>query len=118
MPKIILKDLFAAIDSMDAEAFAAFFADDGVFRYGSQPLIQGRDAVRDYVAGFFSTIAGLSHRVDDTWERDDTVVMRGDVTYTRLDRKQVELPFTTVFYLEGDRIKQYLIYVDPSPLAG
>jgi uncharacterized protein (TIGR02246 family) len=52
------RDLFAAIDSMDAEAFAAFFTDDGMFRYGSQPPVQGRDAVRDYVAGFFSSIAG------------------------------------------------------------
>lgn len=117
MPKIDLEQLFAAIDAKDPDRFVSFLTDDAVFRYGSQPPVEGRKAVREYVAGFFGTIAGLSHTVGDAWERDDTMVVRGDVTYTRHDGAKIPVPFTVVLYLKGDRAQQYLIYTDPSPLA-
>ncbi|HSG82472.1 MAG TPA: nuclear transport factor 2 family protein [Gemmatimonadota bacterium] len=118
MPKIDLEQLFAAIDSKDPDRFVSFLTDDAVFRYGSQPAVQGRQAVREYVAGFFGTLTGLSHAVHDTWERNDALVMRGDVTYTKHDGGVITVPFTNIFYLQGDRVQQYLVYADPSPLAG
>ena len=116
MPKIDLDKLIAAIDEKDADGFVSFMTDDGTFRYGSQPPVQGKEAVRDYVTGFFGTVAALSHTVDDTWERGDTMVMCGEATYTRQDGGVVTVPYTNVFYLKGDRIQQYLIYTDPTPL--
>jgi ketosteroid isomerase-like protein len=118
MPKIDLEALYAAIDAKDADRFVTFLTDDAVFRYGSQPAVQGRHAVHEYVAGFFGTLAGLSHTIHDTWERDGALVMRGDVTYTKHDGGAVTLPFTNIFYTQGDLVQQYLVYADPSPLAG
>ncbi len=40
----------------------------------------------------------------------------GLVTYTRLDGSQVTIPFVNVFYLRGDKIARYLIYIDNGPL--
>ena len=40
----------------------------------------------------------------------------GLVTYTRLDGSQVAIPFVNVFYLRGDQIARYLIYIDNGPL--
>ncbi len=41
---------------------------------------------------------------------------KGSCTYTRLDGSQVTIPFVNVFYLQGDKIARYLIYIDNGPL--
>ena len=61
-------------------------------------------------------IASSRHEMLHTWQDADTAVCEGKVTYTRLDGSQVELPFVNVFYLRGDLIARYLIYIDSAPL--
>jgi ketosteroid isomerase-like protein len=111
-----LSKVLASVDGKDADTFSSYLADDAVFRYGSQQPVKGRQAVREYVAGFFGTVAALEHRVIETWEGDDSLVCRGEVTYTRHDGAQVMVPFTNVLKLEGGRIRNYLVYIDPTPL--
>jgi ketosteroid isomerase-like protein len=111
-----LPQVLASVDGKKADTFASYLTDDAVFRYGSQEPVKGRQAIRDYVAGFLGTVSALEHRVIETWEGDGSFVCRGEVTYTRLDGAQVTVPFTNVFKLEGERIREYLVYVDPTPL--
>ena len=111
-----LSDLFAAIDARDGDAFVAFLTPDGSFRFGSAPAVQGRDAIRDAVAGFFSSIAGCRHALDKTIRDGNTIICEGTVTYLRLDDREVSVPFTDVFELDGDLIDKYKIYIDISPL--
>jgi ketosteroid isomerase-like protein len=92
--------------------------DDAVFRYGAQEPVNGREAIRGYVDGFFGTIASLEHQVIETWKGDGSLVCRGEVAYTKLDGARVRVPFTNVFRLEGDLIREYLVYIDPTPLMG
>ena len=114
--KIEIAGLFEAIDSKNADAFTAYLTEDAVFRYGSQDPVQGREAIRAYVAGFFGTIEALSHRVDEVWEGDGSLACMGEVTYTREGGSRVTLPFANVFRLEGEKVREYQIHVDPSPL--
>lgn len=113
-----LSQILETVDAKDAQAFSSYLTDDAVFRYGSQDSVKGREAVRDYVGGFFGTIAASEHRVIETWDGDGSLVCRGEVTYTKLDGARVSVPFTNVFKLEGDLIREYLVYVDPTPLMG
>ncbi|MBI4989919.1 MAG: nuclear transport factor 2 family protein [Rhodocyclales bacterium] len=117
---MILRDwvaaLFAAIDRQDAEAFAGFLAEDARFAFGNLPAVAGRAAVRDFVAGFFSSIRAVSHRVPDAWQTDDTVVCRGEVTYTRHDGSTLSVPFANVLTMSGDKVRDYRIYMDASAL--
>jgi len=108
--------LFEAIDAMDADAFVSFLSRDAVFRFGNGPEVRGREAIREAVAGFFGTIAGLRHRLLGTWTHPGTVICRGEVTYTRKDGSDVTLPFADVFELRGDEIREYQIYMDVAPL--
>ncbi len=116
--KINLEDVFATIDRKDADGVAALMTEDGVFRYGSNDPVRGRQAVRDYVAGFFGTIKALRHRPTDRWEGQGSLVCEGEVTYTMLDGRKVALPFVDVLRLEGDKVSDWLIYIDPTPMAG
>jgi ketosteroid isomerase-like protein len=114
--KLDLSQVLASVDGKDADTFSSYLTDDAVFRYGSQEPVKGRRAVRDYVAGFFGTVSALEHRVVETWEGEGSLVCRGEVTYTQLDGAQVTVPFTNVLKLEGDRVRDYLVYIDPTPL--
>lgn len=108
--------LFAAIDSRDADAFAAFLTPDGEFRFGNGPAVVGRDAVRAAVAGFFAAIGGCSHRMLRSWEGPGTVACEGEVTYRRLDGARVTVPFANAFTLRDSAIASYRIYIDNAPL--
>jgi ketosteroid isomerase-like protein len=109
-------DMFAAIDARDGAGFVSFLTEDAVFRFGSAPPVQGRDAIQAAVEGFFTTIAGCSHSIASTLNKNDTLVCEGDVTYTRHDGSEITLPFTDIFEFDGDLIAHYKIYIDVSPL--
>lgn len=111
-----LKDLFATIDASDARRFASYLTPDGVFRFANAAPVQGRAAVEAAVAGFFATIRGSRHQLLRIWQAADSCAIQGTVTYTRLDGRELTLPFTDVFVMRGDRIAEYLIYIDITPL--
>ena len=58
----------------------------------------------------------MKHDVQQTWDTGDTVIVTGDVTYTRHDGSQVTLPFADVFHMRDSLVHQYLIYMDVTPL--
>jgi uncharacterized protein (TIGR02246 family) len=110
--------LFRAIDAKDAEAFVRHLTEDAVFSYGSQPPVEGRDAIRAYVAAFFDMFAALEHSIANVHEvAPDLAVLEGQVTYRRRDLPDVSIPFANVFKLRNGKIRDYRIYIDPSPLA-
>ncbi len=117
---MILRDwvnsLFAAIDRQDAAAFAAFLAEDARFAFGNLPAVAGRDAIREFVAGFFASIRAVSHSVPDAWQSGDALTCCGEVTYTRHDGSTLSVPFANVLLMAGDRVRDYRIYADTSAL--
>ncbi len=108
--------IFTAIDAKDGATFVSFLTEDAVFRFGSAPPVQGRDAIQAAVEGFFTTIAGCAHNITRTLGEDDTLVCEGVVTYTRHDGSEITLPFTDVFEYEGSLVAHYKIYIDIGPL--
>lgn len=113
-----LSDLFAAIDEMDAERFVSFLSADAVFRYGSNPPVTSSAAIKDYVAQFFEMFRGLRHELQASWSHPETVFVQGDVTYTTHEGSEISVPFLNCFKMKGKEIAEYLIYIDPTPLAG
>jgi ketosteroid isomerase-like protein len=110
-------DLTADIDRMDAQAFASYFAEDGLLRFANADEVVGRDAIEQVIAGFFTTIGGLSHRVLNEWTVDDATTLQIEVTYTRLDGGQVTLPAAVIFRRNTeDLVREYRIYIDQTPL--
>ena len=111
-----LDGLFAAVDGKDVDAFLEFLTDDALFRFGSAPAVRGVETIRAALDGFFGTIQGLSHSLTNKLATGSTLVIEGEVTYTRLDDSELTLPFVNVFELDGDRISDYKIYIDIAPL--
>lgn len=111
-----IAELFRSIDQKDARTFSSFLTPDARFRFASAPVVEGAPAIGDAVVAFFATIEACQHQLADVWVVDKTVICRGQVTYTRLDNSKITLPFVDVFDMRGDKIEEYAIYMDISPL--
>ncbi len=112
----MLGTLFRAIDGKDADAFAALLAPDGEFRFGNLPPVCGRNAVREFVAGFFASIAALTHVVEASWQVGDDLICHGRVTYTRHDGSTLAVPFANMLRTSPAGYSRYLIFADTSAL--
>ena len=109
-------DLFAAIDAMDTGRFLTYLSENARFRFGSNDVVTGREAIGQAVDAFFASIGGLEHRLLETWVHPTTTVCQGEVTYTRKDGSKVTLPFVDVFRMDGELVQEYLIHMDIGPL--
>lgn len=110
-------EIFATIDRFVPDDFVAHLTEDVVFRFGNADPAVGRDAVRDAVAGFFSSIAGLTHHIQDVWEVEaDTTVVRIDVEYRRQDGLTVYTPNLDVLRWRGDLVADWQIVIDVAPV--
>jgi len=104
------------IDVKDSTGFANLLTEDGIFKFGNADEVKGRKNVAEYVAAFFTMIKGSKHKVVKFWEQGDNVIWQGEVLYTRLDGKQVNVNFCNIFYMKDDLIDKYLIFIDNTPL--
>jgi hypothetical protein len=51
------------------------------------------------------------------WEMGDVHIVESEVTYTRKDGTQTQpLPATSTLRMNGDRIRDYRVFMDISPL--
>jgi ketosteroid isomerase-like protein len=111
-----VKQAFADIDGFDPEKFVAHLTPDAVFRFANADPLTGREAVKEGVAGFFSTIDGLKHHIRNVWELGDTCVVQADVEYLRKDGKTVTVPNADILVYDGDLVRDWQIYIDLAPL--
>ena len=111
-----VKRLFSSVDNMDTEAFLDFLEDDALFRFGSEQAVTGKEAIRETIEGFFASIKGLRHEILEIWFEAGAVICQGEVTYTRSDDSDITIPFVNILRMGGNRIREYLIYIDIKPL--
>lgn len=110
------EQLFAHIDSMDPDRFAAHLAEDVTMRFGNADPIQGRDAVREAWASFCADLNGVAHEVVEQWTADGATIVEAMVTYTRKDDSDVTVPVATIYRERDGEITDYRIYIDLAPL--
>ncbi len=109
-------EVFADVDRMDAKAFASHLAEDCLLRFGNADEVVGRGAIEEAIAGFFTTINGISHQLVNVWDVDDTTIIQLEATYTRKDDRKVTIPAVAVWRRGDELIDDYRIYVDQAPV--
>jgi hypothetical protein len=114
--KSFVTEVYQSIDSSDAKKFASYFAQNGIFRFANNPEVAGIADVEAYVDGFFRSLKNVSHSNLEYWNTGDVIFVNGTVQYTRLNNTTLVLPFSCTWKMEGQKIKQYLIYIDSSEL--
>jgi len=111
-----LRSLIGTIDAADATGFCTYLTEDAVFHFGNAPPVLGRPAIERAVRQFFASIQRSHHQVVRVWPAVDAIALDGLVTYTRLDGSKITLPFADTLVMRGDRVAEYIIYIDITPL--
>lgn len=111
-----VRAIFASIDRMDVDAFVEALSDDVVFTFGNNPPAVGHDQVREGVTGFFSTIAGLTHHIQDIWTVDDVSIAYIDVEYVRQDGGHVTVPNADILRWRDGLVYDWRILIDLAPV--
>lgn len=111
-----LTAMFAAIDAFDVERFLTFLSPDCEFRFGNAPSIYGHATIGKALSRFFAAIKGIRHTELEAWEHPDATICSGKVTYVRQNETELAVPFAVILRLDGQLVRQYLIFVDHSAL--
>jgi hypothetical protein len=116
MTKEDILSLFKAIDKFDTHSFASYLDDEANFKFGNMPVVKGKNAIFEFVAGFFQAIKAIKHTNLEIWEIEGIRFVNGTVSYTRLDGSILTVNFANTFKLTGNKIGEYLIFIDNSAL--
>jgi len=111
-----IERMFASIDAMRVEEILSFFSEDICFQFGNNEPARGKDAVRQCISTFFSSIKAMHHTFTGVWAQGDHVICRSVVDYTRTDGKVVALPCVSILTYQGLLINDYGVYIDISPV--
>ncbi|SPM30701.1 SgcJ/EcaC family oxidoreductase [Mycobacterium terramassiliense] len=98
--------------SPDPDQLAGYFTEDAVYHNIPMQPLRGREAIRDFIAGFVAAFDGIDFNVHRQIS-DGTLVMneRTDVM-RRKDGQTVPLPVMGVFEVRDDRIAAWRDYFD------
>lgn len=111
----MVRAMCAQVDAGDADGFAAWFADDAVYRFGNAEPIEGRQAIRDATAGAAGAFPWLRHDVDQVAQVGDQLFCRFTIHTETPDRHEVGMPCVTVIWMEEGQIVDYRVHIDLSP---
>jgi hypothetical protein len=117
MPGSCGNDLFGHLDALDGERFAAGFCPHGIFAFGSNDPVVGREAIEVAVAEIFATVHQLRHRVVKEWSFGQQTICELDVTFDLVKGGPVTLPAVAIWALgAGGLIEEYRFFCDLGPL--
>lgn len=117
-PDSFLHRVFAVIDARDSPGFAAFFAAQGVFRFGNAEAAVGRGAIQEFVTGFFSALEGIEHRVEAVRSAEGGwLYVHVHVRYRAAGGATGWIPALVALRQGDGGFAEYNVYCDPAPLS-
>ncbi len=82
---------------------------------GNNEPLMGRETIGKAVGDFFKLIKEMKFKVIRRWVHSDSIIVQGEVTFTRLDDSGITLPFADIYYMKEDRIQKLYSYIDINP---
>ena len=114
----VIRRLIRLFEAMNVDEALLMFTEGARYRFGNYPPAVGREEIRTAAtSSHLKAIKGCKFNIQDLWEFGDVVVCEMEIDYIRIDDSILTLPCTDVFRMEGNRIKDMRIYMDPSPLV-
>jgi ketosteroid isomerase-like protein len=108
--------MYQAIDAKSSTGMCDYVTDDAVFRFANMPAVEGKSNIIAFLDGFFQSIKAIRHTDIEYWNSGNAWFVTGTVNYTRHNDTVLSVPFGVLLKMNGDLIKDYLIFVDASQL--
>ena len=96
----------------DLEQLAGYFTEDAVYHNIPIEPVQGRDAIKEFIAGFVAAFDGIDFGVHRQVSDGNLVMNERTDVMRRKDGGEIPLPVMGVFEIENDRIKAWRDYFD------
>jgi ketosteroid isomerase-like protein len=112
MVEDLIRNFFAAADSLDEERFLAGLPEDIVWRFGNSPAASGRQAIREQYRMITGFLDAMHHDIVGIWIAGDCVTAETRAFYTDKYGRSFDFPGCDIFFLDGDLIKEVRIFVD------
>ncbi len=91
-----VKSYFGALDNLDADAAASFFAPGATVRLPGLAPIVGRAAIRQALVQFSLAVDDLRHQPVQLWTAGNLTVLEADITLRAAGRAALAFPVTHV----------------------
>jgi ketosteroid isomerase-like protein len=101
---------------LDLEAFFGHFAADCRFAWGNEEPVQGLEAIQSLAGRMLAGVSQARHEVLERLLGEDSAAVRLEMTYTLPDGSTLHTPAVSYMRFRGERICEYRIYQDPTPL--
>jgi limonene-1,2-epoxide hydrolase len=96
----------------DPEELAGYFTEDAVYHNIPMQPVQGRGAIKEFIAGFLAQFDGVDFTVHRQVSKGNLVLNERTDVLRRKDGLAIRLPVAGVFEIEGDRIAAWRDYFD------
>lgn len=112
MTDTLVRDFFAAADSLDIERFCAALPEDIIWRFANFPVANGIEEVRAQYAMVVDVAARMHHDIVGIWRDRDCITVETRVYYTDRYGREFSYPGCDIIFVDGQSIKEVRIFVD------
>jgi limonene-1,2-epoxide hydrolase len=96
----------------DLDEITGRFTEDAVYHNIPMPPAEGREAIREFIAGFLAAFDGIDFAVHRQVSHGDLVMNERTDTMRRKDGGEIALPVMGVFEVRDGRIAAWRDYFD------
>jgi limonene-1,2-epoxide hydrolase len=101
----------------DPDELASYFAQDGVYHNIPMDAVQGRAAIKEFIAGFTAGFDGIDFQVHRQVSDGDLVMNERTDVMRRAGGEPISLPVAGVFEIENGQIKSWRDYFDMATIT-
>ena len=103
--------------SPDPDQLAGYFAEDAVYHNIPMEPVEGREAIKQFIAGFTAAFEGIDFQVHRQVSDGNLVMNERTDVMRRKDGDDIPLPVTGVFEVVDGRIVAWRDYFDMATIA-
>ncbi|WP_330182386.1 SgcJ/EcaC family oxidoreductase [Nocardia sp. NBC_01503] len=115
-PDALVREMCAAWVQPDADHIASFFTEDAVYHNIPMDPVVGRQAIRDFIAGFAAALDGIDFKIHRQLVTGN-LVMNERTDVLRGAGRETELPVVGVFEITDGKIAAWRDYFDMAPIT-
>lgn len=116
-PAALVTQFCAAWARMDPDELSGYFTDDGVYHNIPMAPAEGREAIRQLLAGMGQMIGSIRFEIHRQ-VASGSLVMNERTDHITMGERNVALPVVGVFEIENGRIKAWRDYFDMGQFSG
>ena len=116
-PDALVREFCGAWSKKDADLLAGYFAEDGVYHNIPMQPLEGREAIRGFLAGFLSAVETVEFQIRHQVATGNVVMNERVDVFRTTAGKEGGFRVAGVFEIRGGKIAAWRDYFDMAPVT-